>query len=168
MFTTFDELTDQARIWIYQSDRQISSQEQHDILQQGQSFLSSWEAHGQPLKASLKIFHDHFLVLAVEDEVHLPTGCSIDQSVAFVKHLEAQLSLNFFNRQKVSLWQHNSVMLKELTELKEQIKAGQLDGETRIFNNLVATKGALEQWIVPIKSSWLARYLPQTASNLGS
>ena len=168
MFVTFDELTDQARIWIYQADRPLSAEEQESIQQQGQSFLGSWEAHGQALKASLKVFHDHFLVVAVDNELQLPTGCSIDQSVAFVKHLEAQLDVDFFNRQKVSLWQHNSVLLTELADLKQKIQSGQITHNTQVFNNLIATKGGLDQWIVPIKSSWLARYLKQTAGNLGS
>ena len=39
MYVTFDTLPEESRIWIYQAQRELSSEEQLQILELGQSIL---------------------------------------------------------------------------------------------------------------------------------
>lgn len=168
MFVPFESLSPTARIWIYQSDRPFNTQEEDFIMQNGEKFMNEWAAHGQPLRASISTRHSHFVVVAVNNEAQLPTGCSIDQSVGFVRAMEEKLQIGFFNRTKVSVWSNNSVLLKDLAVIKKEIQEGILAEDTLVFNNMIQSKGELDRWIVPIKSSWLSRYFIQTAGNLES
>lgn len=168
MFVPFHDLGEDARIWIYQADRSLDEDEISVIDQQGRVFIEQWAAHGQALRASIATFYQHFLVVGVDGHTQLPTGCSIDQSVAFVKSLESSLEVGFFDRTKVSVFENNSVLLKDLQQIKTMIKQGTLAEDTLIFDNLIQTKGAMKDWIIPISNSWLGRYFTRTAGNLSS
>lgn len=164
MYVAFDDISDQARIWIYQADRRISEQEQQLIKEAGKHFLNNWAAHGQGLQASISMQLDHFVIIAVDNAVQLPTGCSIDQSVQFMTALGQKLGIDFFNRTRVSVWGENSVLLKDLNQIKREVADGVIKKETMIFNNLVATKADLKHWKVAAIDSWLARYFKAQAS----
>lgn len=165
MYVAFDHIPPGSRIWVYQADRAFTGEEEIVIKEQGKDFLQQWAAHGEPLQASLCIMYKHFIIIAVDNEAHLPTGCSIDQSVTFIKSLEDQWDLSFFDRSKVALWQQNQVVIRPLAQVKKQIMDGELNDSARVFNNLIQTKSEMDQWIIPIKTSWLARYFTQTAGN---
>ncbi len=161
MYVTFEDISDQARIWIYQADRKLSLSETSQIEEAGQHFLNTWGAHGHDLRASISVELDHFVIIAVDNEVQLPTGCSIDQSVQFITTLGSKLGVDFFNRTRVSVWRDNSVLLKDLKEVKQEIKEGLLTRDTLVFNNLVSTKSDMKQWKIPAEHSWLGRFFPQ-------
>ena len=158
MYLAFDEISDQARIWIYQADRKLSETEQRLIMETGKQFLNTWGAHGHHLHASMTVNFDHFVILAVDNAVQLPTGCSIDQSVHFIQELGQKLGVDFFNRTRVSVWHNNSVLLKDLNQIKQEVNQGLIKEDTLIFNNLVSQKADLVHWKVPAIDSWLGRY----------
>jgi hypothetical protein len=160
MFVTFDTLPDEARIWVYQSHRALTKTEQDIVLKTGQQFLDQWATHGQTLIGSIKVIEGYFVVIAVDDR-QLPSGCSIDASVALMRDLGSKLKVDFFGRTNVPLWVDQSVQVVPMQDLKEQIKRGIVSDDTLLFNTLIQDKGGLASWIVSIKNSWLARYLPQ-------
>ncbi len=167
MYIPFDQMPDHARVWIYQADRPLSDQEVQQAQQQGKSFAAEWAAHGQELRASVTVLHQHFLVIALDEHHHAASGCSIDSSVGLVRSLENSFKtpggpISFMDRTRVAVLQQDQVQLLPLSELKQQLSSGQLAPSTLTFNNTVATKGALNaEWVVAIGQSWLARYLPK-------
>ena len=167
MFIPFEELPEDARVWIYQANCPLTDEEQSHVLQQGRLFAEQWVAHGQPLHASVAVLYQHFVVIAVDEQHQLPTGCSIDSSVGFVRSVTNALqtkgsSIDFFDRTLVALWRNDSVALIPLAQAKRQIADGQIPPDTLMFNNLVATKAELsERWQLPVRDAWLARYLPK-------
>ncbi len=167
MFISFDQLPGHARVWVYQSDRRLSDDEMRFIEQEGVSFSDQWATHGQSLCASVIVRHHHFLIIAVDERQQGASGCSIDSSVGFVRSVadalgKAGAPVNFFDRTLVAFWKDNAVALVPLGEAKEQIAAGGIPADNYLFNNVIATKAALEdEWKVPVRSSWLARYLPK-------
>lgn len=164
MYVPFEEMPGHARIWIYQADRPLSHAEEEYALQLCQTFMSRWAAHGKDLKSSVNIYHHQFLVIAVDESHNQASGCSIDASVALVRELEQKFStsrqsLSFFDRTKVAFVYQDQVFLESLSRLKERIAEGNIQPETLTFNNLVGSKEQFEkEWVVPAKSSWLARY----------
>lgn len=87
MYIPFNQLPTHARIWIYQSDRALTDSEVDALKPVLTQFVTEWTSHGQTLQASAEIFHNRFLVIANDEDVNSPSGCSIDASVRFVKQL---------------------------------------------------------------------------------
>ena len=163
MFVEFEELPASSRIWIYQFNRKINSQERSIIENTLQQFCDQWQAHGAPLKTSFQIPFDHFLILTVDENVASASGCSIDGSVRILKELGAQLNLDFFDRTQAAFLVDNSIVLFPLVKLKELFISGTLNPNAITFNNLVPSKGDFQMsWQVPVSQSWLARYLPKS------
>lgn len=159
MIVPFDEMPGTARIWIYQSDRKLSDQDNGVIANQTDAFLTQWAAHGNPLKSAYKVLHDKFLIISVDEGFNQASGCSIDASVALVRQLEAELKINFFDRTRVCFIVDEEVFDSSLTELKNLISDGKIKEDTLTFNNLVQNVEEMEsQWIIPAQDSWLKRY----------
>jgi hypothetical protein len=159
MQTPFNALDDSSRIWIYQSDRKITADEQTAIQSTALDFMTKWAAHGQDLKASATIKYDHFLIIATDESFNMASGCSIDSSVHFVQQLSENYGIDFFDRMKLAFLSNNEVKIIPLNELKSEIANEQLTAESQFFNNTITTKGDLnENWLVNAGNSWLKRY----------
>jgi len=159
MYTKFEELPELSRVWIYQSDRQFSEDEISKIAGVATEFCNQWAAHGTPLLSSFKILHNKFLVLAVDEGANTASGCSIDSSVRFIKQLEQQLRVNFFDRTQVAFLIDNHIYTTDLNEIKTAIRNGKIDQETLTFNLQAQNLGEFnENWLVPAKDSWMKRY----------
>ncbi len=159
MFVNFEELPSQARLWVYQSHRSLSPQEAEIVMQKVQAFIEGWVAHQKPLKASAQLLHQRFLLIAVDESYNLASGCSIDASVHFLKELEQALDLNLFDRSQVAYLQGEAVQTEAVKNLKKKVAEGQIQSDTIIFNNTVATLADWQQkWKQPAGESWLARY----------
>lgn len=177
MHIPFEDISDQARIWIYQAGRKLSEEEESLVAQKSASFLEQWAAHSKPLTGSVKIFHQQFLVIAVDEQFNAVSGCSIDASVEFVRQLEQELMTSFFDRNKIAFVNtdkppdtggqkdsmkyvsNEAIFLEPLTKIKQLVLEGKIKENTLTFNNLVSHKKDLEKnWIVPAKDSWLSRY----------
>ncbi len=52
MIVCFDEISDDARIWIYQSNKLFSNDQIKIIKDRIQDFLNSWTSHGNELKVA--------------------------------------------------------------------------------------------------------------------
>lgn len=165
MFLPFDQLPGHSRIWIYPSDRPFTAAEQAIAAASLQEFCSGWSAHGHALRASFQITHDHFIILAADEQSAEASGCSIDGSVRFLKQLGAQFGIDFFNRTLVPFLKEGKVTFMPLTALKEAFRSGDLNEDTPTFNTLAATVAELEEsWVVPAGRTWLSRYVPSVKS----
>jgi len=159
MFVPYDTLSDNSRVWIYQADRKMNSEELQSLTKALESFTKDWAAHGAQLKSSFKVLHDQFLILAVEESFNKASGCSIDSSVHLVQALSNELGIDFFNRTKIAFVFDDEVYLESLNNLKEKVKEGLIKKDTVTFNNLVKNKKELEaSWKVPAGETWIDRY----------
>ncbi|RPD51432.1 hypothetical protein [Paracnuella aquatica] len=147
-----------SRVWIYQSSRQLTLSEALAMEPMIEDFARNWQSHGAPVKAYANLFFGQFLVLmADESSVHVG-GCSTDSSVRFVKGLEQQFGINFFDRTTLAFATGEKVQVLPMNQLGYAFENGFINSDTLYFNNLVATKKELEEdWIIPVKSSWLAK-----------
>ena len=92
MYLPFDSLPEESKIWIYQSNRKFSDDEISQIDEDLKLFIDNWSAHGTPLNASYQLKYNRFIILAVNQENQIATGCSIDASVQFIQKLEQKKS----------------------------------------------------------------------------
>jgi len=159
MFVEFDEMTENSRVWVYQNDQKLDNNLTKVVESHGRDFCENWEAHGKPLKSSVKVLHNQFIVVAVDETYNMVTGCSIDKSVDLVRKLEGSLGLSLFDRTKIAFLKDDEVFTKPMNNIKSEISAGVIDKNTVTFNNLVQNLGELkEKWLVPVGDSWLKRY----------
>jgi hypothetical protein len=163
MFVPFDNLHDQARLWIYQANRDLNSEELKIISEAMRSFTEGWLVHGQPMRASFDIRWNRFIILAADEEANAASGCSIDDSVRTLKILSAKLGLDFFDRTLITFKEGERIFAIPTTDLKSQGKSGSWNLDTLMFNNLVTTRKELDNaWIMPAGKTWLKRYLTQS------
>ncbi len=164
MFVPFEELSNNAKVWVYQANREISEREKKSIELAVKDFCHQWQAHGAPLKTSYQIPFDHFLVLGVDENVASASGCSIDASVRLIKELGAKLNIDFFDRTLAAFLVEEKIKAYPISELKDLFASGTLNPTISTFDNLVPTKEMYSQkWMIPVGQSWLARYLPKGA-----
>lgn len=161
MFVPFDQLPPTARVWIYQADKKFTDEQKRILSGNLRAFTEGWQVHGEPIDASFDLRFDRFVVLAANDPT---SGCSIDHSVRTLKEIGHTTGLDFFDRSLVAFQKGDDVTVVPLAALKHAYETSAWDAGTLTFNNLVDTKGALENsWRVPAGSSWLKRYLPSQA-----
>lgn len=160
MYTPYDNLPENARVWIYQADRPFTPQDIAFISEKATEFIEQWTKHGDSLKGSFTIKYNHFLILAVDQSFNAVSGCSIDASVRFIQQLEQELQLDLMNKLKVSFKDGNTINIVTLAAFKNFAQQAKITPETIVFNNLLQTKMALENdWEVPAKDSWHQRFL---------
>ncbi|VAW25953.1 hypothetical protein MNBD_BACTEROID06-1290 [hydrothermal vent metagenome] len=159
MFLPFNQLPESARVWIYQSNRDLATSEQDAIAELLTTFCDGWSAHGAGLKSSFQILHGRFIVIAVDETYNLATGCSIDASVNQIKHIENKFELNFMDRTQVAFYIDKKLYIESLSAIKSKVQEGVISAETKTFNNLVQTVGDFNSgWMVSANNSWLKRY----------
>jgi hypothetical protein len=163
MYVPFNQLPDHSRIWIYQASRKLTAHEKPAVEAALQEFCESWVAHQQPLKTSFAIESDQFIILATDEDYHLPSGCSIDSSVRALKELGLQLGVDLFDRTKVAFLDKDLVVVYPLSKLKGLFESGVLTGSSITFNNLVPSVGDLKTgWKIAVEKTWLTKYLPNS------
>jgi hypothetical protein len=148
----------QSRVWVYQSNRVLSTKETETISNNLINFTKSWTAHNQKLKADFEIKYNRFLVLMVDETEAGASGCSIDKSVHLMKELEQQFNIDLFDRFNIAYKVEDEVKSASREAFEELIKTGVINSNTIVFNNLVPDYGLyLEKWEVPLKDSWHAK-----------
>lgn len=98
---------DNAKVWIYQANRLLNETEVNWLNEQIQAFTKDWAAHGTQLRAEGKVLKNAAILLAVDQDIHEASGCSIDTSVRFIKQMGKELEVDFFNRLKVLIHTEN-------------------------------------------------------------
>lgn len=159
MFVPFEELPKSSRIWIYQSNRKLSEQEVEVAHEALQAFVAQWAAHSTPLKASYQIKYNRFIILAVDQEYHAASGCSIDASVAVIQDLEKKFGVDLLDKMNVTYKSGAYIAHKSLKDFKKMAKEKAVNSNTIVYNNLVNTIEEFEQfWEVPAGESWHSRF----------
>ena len=160
MFVEFENLPTHSRVWIYQSDRKFSTQEEEFISEKAISFIDQLTKHGSDLQGSFVIKYNQFLVLAVDEGFNNVSGCAIDSSVRFVQEIEKLLRVDMMNKMNISYREGESINSVKMTIFKAYVKTNKITSKTIVFNNMVSTKQDLKTlWEVPLIKSWHKRFL---------
>ena len=160
MFTEYKNLPNNARVWIYQSDREFTSEEIEIVSVKAVDFINQWTRHGDDLKGSFTFKYNQFLILAVDETFNTVSGCSIDSSVRFIQALEKELQLDLMNKMNVTFKDNEHINIVKLADFQRFAKEQKITSETIVFNNMVATKQDFENnWEVPARESWHKRFL---------
>jgi hypothetical protein len=151
-------ISENSRVWIYQSDRPFTTEEEQAITQILHDFTKEWQAHGHALAALTEIFHHQFIVISVDEQIAGATGCSIDKSVHLMKTIESKFNINLFDRFRMAYKSGDDIINCSREEFEDRIKNGLVTRETLVFNNLITKRKELKtSWNIPLAESWHAK-----------
>ena len=149
------EFSENSRVWIYQSNRELSATELSKIESILAAFTVEWTAHNHALKAKAEVRYNRFIILMVDERQAGASGCSIDKSVNLMKAIEQEFGINLFDRFNMAYRDGAELKSASRLEFEELIKQGKVDNDTIVFNNLVQTLADLERkWEVRYQHSW--------------
>lgn len=163
MFVPFNELPENASVWVYPLSRNLSQAESQAIMAQLIDFVAQWQAHGHPLKASATILLNRFIVLAADEAHYAPSGCAIDRSVQAVRQLVNHFGLEIADRGQVFFFINNTINPVPVNQLKQAHHQGLWNANTLVFDTTAPNVSALQRNPVPAHSTWLVRYLQQVS-----
>ena len=152
------KISENSRVWIYQSDRILSPEEVKQIQEKLDGFTSQWLAHGHELLALAEIRYNQFIIISVDEQQVGATGCSIDKSVNLMKQIEQDLNINLFNRFALAYRDREGIQTVNRNDFEKLIETKIITPETIVFNNLVTTRKELAtNWEVAFRNSWHAQ-----------
>ncbi len=161
MLVPFNILPDNARVWIYQANRELTEKEMQEISKKAEEFIETWTRHGENLKASYEIKYQQFLVLAVDESFNDVSGCSIDSSVRFIKAIEQGFGIDLMNKLNVAFKIGENINTVSLAVFQQFVKEEKIDGDTIVFNNMIQKKADYDtKWEVSASQSWHQQFIP--------
>ncbi|MBK7763580.1 MAG: hypothetical protein IPI46_09435 [Bacteroidetes bacterium] len=150
------DFADESRVWIYQSSRQFTDQEEKEIDDQLHNFYVQWLSHGAEVKGWAKVIFKQFIVVMADETQSGVGGCSTDSMVRIIKSVERQYGVDLFDRLTITFLIDEKPQPLPLQQVKYALEKGYIETDSLLFNNTVDTKARLEtEWLVPLNKSWL-------------
>ena len=158
MHDSFSLLPPYSRVWIFQTDRFLTGSECREIQLRLNDFIPNWASHGNGLNGGFKLEKNLFVIVGVDESKSMASGCSIDSLTRVIKELGTSLNLDFFNRLAIAYEnQQGKLEIVSMTAFKALISSSQVNYDTIVFNNLVASKEEFDQkWRTNVGQSWHA------------
>jgi hypothetical protein len=154
----FSALPDDARIWIFGSDKPLEGAVVDTLLAEVDSYLDTWKAHGFPLRAAREWRDDRFLIIGIDPTVEQASGCSIDGLFRALQQLQTTIGVQMLGGGRVfyrdAAGATHAVARDEFTSLTASGKVGP---GTPVFDtsltSLDAWRSGFEK---PLSQSWAA------------
>lgn len=160
MIVEYALLPENAKVWIYPSNRKFYDTEVPKLHEKIEAFIAGWKSNSQTFQVSYKLMYNRFIVLIVNDSESSLAPKDIDDSVNFIMQLQNEYNVELLDKMNVCFKQGKYVQYKELKDFKKLLKDKALTSKTIVFDNLVTTKEEFENfWEVPIYESWYRRFL---------
>ena len=159
MNNLFPQLPPDARVWVYQANRQLTADEASAIDIKANAFVQSWSSHSRKVDSFVTILYNRFIIIAANQEQFQVSGCGIDSSVKLIKEIGAAYNIDFFDRFNIAYKEGDMVVsASNRTAFEKLIAEGNVNDNTIVFNNLVTTLAELnDNWEIPMKNSWHAK-----------
>jgi len=154
MLADFHTLPEESRIWIYASEKALTTDQQNYILELISEHLKAWNAHKVPLTAGVTILENHFIVVALDEDKNAASGCSIDTLQKTIQDLEKELNISLLNR--LNVFCEIDGEIESIPSFKLKTIA---NGNTLFYDLTILTKSELNTYLKPISEGWCARFL---------
>ena len=160
MFVDYTEISEDAKVWIYPSNRKFYPAEILEIEQKIKTFVENWKKEDENFKVSYQFLYNRFIVLIADDENVTVTNSDIDASVSFILELQETYKVELLDKMNVCFKQGEFVQYKELKDFKKLVKNRAVTAKTIIFDNLITNNHDFKNfWEIPIEDSWYNRFL---------
>ena len=160
MFVEYTEISEDAKVWIYPSNRKFYPTEIPEIEQKVKTFVENWKKEDENFKVSYQFLYNRFIVLMADDENATLLNSDIDASVSFILELQEIYKVELLDKMNVCFKQGEFVQYKELKDFKKLVKNRAVTAKTIIFDNLITNNHDFKNfWEIPIEESWYNRFL---------
>jgi hypothetical protein len=166
----FDQLPDDARVWIFASDKPLRGHEATTLLAEVDSFLAGWKAHGAPLRSAREWRDDRFLVIGVDPTAEQASGCSIDGLFRGLRSLESSLGTTLVGGGRVFYRDTKGMpQVAARGEVAELGARGMIFEATPVFDtSLTNARSYRERFEMPARATWVSALLEPQASQASS
>jgi len=155
MFVKFNELSADAKVWIYIGDHKLNQEEKKELLDKLEPFLSRWKSEGKEFKSSYELIEDQILVIGGVSEGFNLSGCTMDALKKTVLKWDETLKRNFTVIPKFCYRYENKIICRSQAEFKKDIQAGLVSQDTIVFDNTVQDIAAYRMGIeFPVSKCW--------------
>ncbi len=160
MIVDFNNIPDQAKIWIFPSSRKFYPQEIEGLQENISTFLNAWEDQNNSVICAYNLRYDRFIIITIDTtEISLSLKAHEDLTT-FIQKLEKHYEIMLLDRMNVCYKQGDSVQYKDLKAFKKLIKDKAVSKKTVVFNNMINLKEELDyDWEINIMDSWLGRFV---------
>lgn len=133
----FDHFPAHSRVWTYKANRKLTAEDKGVIAEILNDFVPKWASHGNQLFGGWEVRHDWFVVLAVNEDQSMASGCSIDSSVQIMKSIGKAIDVDFFNRMNVLIEKEQELKEVHFSELSQF-------GDWKVFNPMITKLDELQ------------------------
>jgi hypothetical protein len=155
VWVPFEELPASARLWVFTSPVALDTDLIHPALQ---TFIQSWTAHQQDLRASASLSDGYFILLAVDENQTTASGCSIDKATHFVRDLGQSLNLNFLEKRRYFYRNGDQpIQVLDHQSMQAAVADGMVADSTLVADTLLTKVGDLDRLWLPFAQSWHRR-----------
>lgn len=159
MYIPFDNLPQNARVWVYQANRQLSDAEVAFIEEYLKPVVDDWTAHGTALLASAKVLHNRFLLIGLDESKYPASGCSIDSSTRWLKALGEKMNIDFFDRSQAYL-EDGEIKTFSIFQAKKTVESGIISPDAVVFvnNGVNILSDIFGNWKTSAVNTYLKKY----------
>lgn len=149
----FDQLPDDARIWVFGASEPISADGETDLLASVDAWLDRWHAHGEPLTCAREWSHGRFLVIGVDQRTAGASGCSIDALFHVLQQVQGTHAATFLGGGRVFYRnEEDQIMCADRAHFAA---LSGLTVDTRVFDTSLVNVGEYRtNFERPLGSSW--------------
>ena len=141
MLVEFDKISQDAEIFIFQSNLLLTKKQIYFLRNELSLFLKTWHSHNEALKSSFEVKYSYFVIIAIDKFNSSISGCSIDSLNNFFQTLQKKLGNNFFDRLNFYQKSHdNKINIYRINDLKKMISQSKFSKNEIFFNNLIKEK----------------------------
>jgi len=151
LFKSFPET---ARLWVFALNGPIEGTD--SFRTNLETFVSSWKAHGSPLKAGVEIIENQMVLVAADEQSASASGCSIDALTREVIKLSKVSGLSICGGGDVAFKQGDIWQAVSRAEFQKLIASGAVTKETLVVDATLTSIGELHSKgvVKPLNESW--------------
>ncbi len=154
MLVSYEELTPEAKVFIYPGSRKLFPAELPEIEKELSKFCQELDE----IDMCFKLEYERFIVFIISEKTPLNLE-EHNALVGFIQELEKRYDLVFMDKVNVCFKQGQYVQMKEILDFKALIKNKGVSKKTIVFDHMLNTKDEYEDfWEIPAGESWLAHF----------
>ncbi len=163
---SFEDLPARGRLWVFPSSRALTVAEAEALLDEVDTFLDGWAAHGAPLRSGRMLVEDRFLLVGVDEDAEAPSGCSIDALTGRLRALGRTVGVDLLDHTPVFYRGEDAVESAPRSEFRAMAAAGEVGPATRVFDTTLTRIGDLREGGLerPAHASWHGRAFVRESS----
>ena len=149
-----------AKVWVYQAERELGDSAVNQIYEIGNFFLSQWESHNLPVHGSIDVLNGRFIVISAHSNEDSMCGRAQDSQMKLIKELEEVIECKLTDRMLVFYEEGTEIKSFHFSELEDLLSQSKITTETIVFNSLVNTKKEFDSnWKSALKDTWLKQFV---------